>query len=494
MATLALRPYTRVVGPGDWNQLMNGKRNRHRMTGVRLFFIVLLITTSATAATAARVALGWDPNDPAPDGYRVFVREAEEAYLYDRPDWEGQASTCEITGLNEQTIYCFTVRAFVGDRESEDAAEVCRIPSGSDYENDGLPDAWEYRFGLDFLADDTVEDADGDGINNRDEYRSGLEPDFPGEGTAPEAPVLLSPAADAVEDHQPLLVVDDYADADGDAHIATQWQIYDALTNTCLLDVMTDTDRLTQLRVPLLLLAGDGRYHWRARFLDSGGHASEWSSESSFTTRPAVDDTDGNGIPDHQEVERFGIDDHRSATLDSTPPDFTTLEIPLDGPVVDLERMTLADPSAFEKDESTPSPLPASVAFYKLILEEPGQWAQVALHLSDPTPTGSIWLRYGSAGGWQECGDSADLSADRRSVTLDIKDGGIGDGDGAVNGIILDAVGLQLTATDDLAAPADPDDGNAEANDPGTAPSAPQDTVAGGGGGGCFIGTVIGKR
>ena len=58
---------------------------------------------------------------------------------------------------------------------------------------------------------------------------------------------------------------------------------------------------LNLLRVPLLLLNGDGTYSWRVRFFDSGGRASAWSARAYFTTQPAEDDLDGNGISDDQE-------------------------------------------------------------------------------------------------------------------------------------------------------------------------------------------------
>lgn len=43
-------------------------------------------------------------------------------------------------------------------------------PRDSDTDNDGMPDGWEQRFGLQLLNVDGGLDADGDGINNLDEY------------------------------------------------------------------------------------------------------------------------------------------------------------------------------------------------------------------------------------------------------------------------------------------------------------------------------------
>ncbi|HSO19842.1 MAG TPA: choice-of-anchor U domain-containing protein, partial [Desulfosarcina sp.] len=126
------------------------------------------------------------------------------------------------------------------------------------------------------------------------------------------------------------------------------------------------------------------------------------------------------------------------------------------------------DPAQFEADETTPQQLPTGMVAYKLILNQPGQRAQVKIHLSDAAPAGSAWVKYDSINGWQSFTDHAVFSADRRSVTLSIKDGGFGDADGAVNGIIVDPSGLE--ASSDTASVAG--------------------SSGGGGGGGCFIGSL----
>ena len=94
------------------------------VTGILIGFFLTAILTFATLASAADVTLAWDANDPAPEGYRIFVRESGSAYDYSTPAWQGAGVTGNVTGLAEETMYAFVVRAYVGDLESPDSDEV----------------------------------------------------------------------------------------------------------------------------------------------------------------------------------------------------------------------------------------------------------------------------------------------------------------------------------------------------------------------------------
>jgi hypothetical protein len=93
--------------------------------------------------------------------------------------------------------------------------------------------------------------------------------------------------------------------------------------------------------------------------------------------------------------------------------------------------------------------------------------AEVTVYLSQAAPAGARWYKYNSIDGWQDYSTYATLSADRKSVTLRLKDGGYGDADRLVNGEILEPGGIGAPAT-----------GNGN----------------GGGGGGCFVQTVRPKH
>lgn len=72
----------------------------------------------------AEVTLAWDPNDPIPEGYRIFQRTEGQAYDYGQPCWTGSDTEGSIYNLDWDTTYYFVVRAYDGDLESADSEEV----------------------------------------------------------------------------------------------------------------------------------------------------------------------------------------------------------------------------------------------------------------------------------------------------------------------------------------------------------------------------------
>ncbi len=77
-----------------------------------------------------------------------------------------------------------------------------------DVDLDGMPDAWENRYGFDPMVDDSANDDDGDGLSNLEEFRQGLDPwmpdDIDGDGVGDG------------DDNCPLLANSDQSDADMD--------------------------------------------------------------------------------------------------------------------------------------------------------------------------------------------------------------------------------------------------------------------------------------
>jgi len=93
------------------------------------FFLVFVvfISSSGILAAATQVSLAWDENnEPDLAGYYLYVRQAEEAYNYSSPEWEGSDTACTIYNLIDTVDYCFIVRAYNADgNESADSNEIC---------------------------------------------------------------------------------------------------------------------------------------------------------------------------------------------------------------------------------------------------------------------------------------------------------------------------------------------------------------------------------
>ncbi len=94
--------------------------------------------------------------------------------------WLTQGPTCNTyTFTNEPDSHAFYVLGTPVDADGDgltDAYErlVSKTdPNDSDTDNDGMPDGWEVRHGLNSLANDASDDPDGDDLTNLQEYNSG---------------------------------------------------------------------------------------------------------------------------------------------------------------------------------------------------------------------------------------------------------------------------------------------------------------------------------
>jgi hypothetical protein len=135
------------------------------------------------------------------------------------------------------------------------------------------------------------------------------------------------------------------------------------------------------------------------------------------------------------------------------------------GTTVVVEALESVAASTIDETANRPTDLPFDLVNYRLKVTSADGIARVVVYLSEPAPADAKWYKYDSIEGWIDYSDHATLSADLRSVTLELKDGDYGDLDRIVNGEIVDPGGLGVTTS--------------------TLP--PPTSSGGGGGGGCFI-------
>lgn len=105
------------------------------------FILAAILTLSVPESYCANATLQWDPNSPAPEGYRVFARQSGQSYNYNTPVWDGVVSTCTITGLSDGTTYYFVVRAYDGENESGDSNEVSLVTDSATTNSAPIADA-----------------------------------------------------------------------------------------------------------------------------------------------------------------------------------------------------------------------------------------------------------------------------------------------------------------------------------------------------------------
>ncbi len=357
-------------------------------------------------------------------------------------------------------------------------------PVDPDSDGDGVPDS------QDAFPNDPTEwlDSNGNGIgDNADAAAAQV-------NHAPDAPVLIAPAVNATVALTPLLRTAAFHDPDaGDSHAGTRWQILQAADGLVVLDVTSATE-LTSLQIPRLVLDENTVYQWRAMFNDSRGSSSAWSQAGSFATDFEVLDSNGNGIPDDQEVDGAtdldgdGVPDDVQAGIKSIVTADGIRKIGIQagdsGGGAFITSIESADEDVIDFDvdvDGIIDQMPFGMVNFKLIVDTPGDEAVVTVHFSEPVPAKGRWYKYDPVQhAWSDFSSHAVFSADRKSMTLTLRDGGAGDADGVANGIIIDPAGVVMPSSSSAAAITSLEvwwEGSAK-------PSDPWDRAAGGG---CFI-------
>ncbi len=475
-----------------------GISNRAPCAVRRVPFIMLACFLSmaafATATHAATVDLEWDPNtEPELVGYKIYWGTSSGNYTSSKD--VGKTTTYTLTGLDEGKTYYFAATAYDGssnesgysnqisytvpysdtdgdgvpdykDAFPSDPAEAIDtdgdgIGNNADQDDDGdkMPDTWENQYGFNPLIDDAAGDEDGDGLSNLDEYYAGTNPVASHDNLEPDAPGLAAPANNQVVTLTPLLKTGAFFDPNsGDFHSATQWRIHRQSDNVCVFDITSEYS-LTQIDVPKLILDDNEDYNWQARHYDNHSTPSPWSANRSFTTQVDPDDTNSNGIPDDQEVTAPS-DLDGDGNWDS---DQNTIKCVMTGEnqslgisfndsstVVGIASISAENESGINSAASaasTPNYFPFGLINFKLIMDQPGDQAEITIHFSEPAPQDGRWFKYDPIEAtWTDYSTQTDFSEDRYAVTLYLEDGGDGDADGVANGIIVDPSGVGVSA------------------------------------------------
>lgn len=473
-----------------------------------LFFLSISVLIPACPADGfeGQVKLAWDPVESAA-GYVAYWGTSSRDYAESTD--VGQATTFEIPGLQEGQVYYFAVTAYNADHnESVYSEELMHLVALRDTDGDGVPDTeeiniyhtnpgkrdsdgdamndeWEIDYGTDPLVDDADGDLNRNGISNLEEFFRQTQTD----NQRPGKPVLTEPGdGSANVALVSVLRSDFFTDPDaGDFHTETRWQVSG---NTEFSDLVLDLQSATFLtQLPLLdyILEPDRTYWWRVRYFDDHAAASEWSATSSFmTVLSADDDLDGDGVPDAQEVgfevdlDENGVPDQSQdeikSALTSAGDALVSLKSPPAEGFIETFKTSVSNPN--DSSSAMGLQFPMGLVHFKLAVPNPGDTATVVIYFSEALPEGLAWYKYTPAKGWHSYAEHATIAADGKSVTVELQDGGFGDADGVVNGMIVDPSGVGYVTVANTTSPT------------AVVSSGEGGGGTGGGGGGCFIGTA----
>ncbi|KAF0192220.1 MAG: hypothetical protein FD165_845 [Gammaproteobacteria bacterium] len=397
-------------------------------------------------------------------------------------------------------VNVFTIIAIDGGAYNDQTTEVITVtytPVSPDADADGLPDSWEMsNFGNLTSAGPTT-DSDSDGVLDSTEYSLGMNPnstDTDGDGDSDGDEILYGSDptlnTDRIDNHRPATPVvatvsgevavngpvfdsGAFSDPDTSNYLgASAWQIattsgFDA-ANLVLHKQITkkagepeNSTAHRQLKLTGGMLAPATSYWIRTRHRDNTGLWSSWSTAATFVTIATdPDDLDGNGIDDYYQVNGYadtdgnGIDDAQ----DGITPMHNAGLIKMVG--IRTDSGTLGALSAYSTSAVPAADLPAGGMPYELFRFVIGglpvdtvspATVRVTFYFPEAQSADTMWYKYDPA--TNVLYDySANVTFSDKTATVTLTDGGIGDADGVINGVIADPGGPAL-ATAVIATP-----------------------------------------
>ena len=202
-----------------------------------------------------------------------------------------------------------------------------------------------------------------------------------------------------------------------------------------------------------MVLDVDTVYYWRVKFIDARNGASDWSQPVTFTTIAAesAGDPNFNGVPDAQEVDD-SVDVNENGIADSLEDNIVSINTIEGQTIVGVETIsdgvTLVSVKSLATDMIPDQSVKMGFGLigFKLYLENEVKTAVVKINFSTRVPKDAQLYKYITDTGWEVYGNAV-FAPNRKSVTLILVDGGMGDEDGVENGVIVDPSGIGYVAS-----------------------------------------------
>jgi hypothetical protein len=252
----------------------------------------------------------------------------------------------------------------------------------------------------------------------------------------PEIPQLAWPLAGSVDISRTALLETDDIDypAECGVHALTEWQISEVSDFSTLVMYVDTQNYPTMHQVQNLILDPATIYYWRVKQVADSGMESDWSEAWSFTTVDEYDVLGVNGIIYDESIEiKKGTIILKQPVGDS---DVELRYIDVSDGMMPLLIKEL-DPAMIPDMENRPEAFPYGLLSYRIAVE-PGGSVLMEVFFSEESSTGGaeVDVVYSHEDGWH-AHDNVLYQEQYRSLLINWQDGGIGDADGVINGIIV---------------------------------------------------------
>jgi hypothetical protein len=252
----------------------------------------------------------------------------------------------------------------------------------------------------------------------------------------PEIPQLAWPLAGSVDISRTALLETDDIDYPSECgvHQRTEWQISEVSDFSSLVMHVDTVNYPTMHQVTNLMLDPATAYYWRVKQVADSGMESDWSDAWSFTTVDDYDVLGVNGIIYDENIEiKKGTIILKQLVGDS---DVELKYIEVSDGTVPLLIKEL-DPAMIPDMENRPASFSYGLLSYRIAVE-PGGSVLMEVFFSEEASTGGaeVDVVYSHEDGWH-AHDNVLYQEQYRSLLINWQDGGIGDADGVINGIIV---------------------------------------------------------